>query len=173
MATENHNLVYDFLHRHGYSLENYYDIVIFGYLKAVQIYNRRDDLRNKYAFPFISQQYMRSEIGNNLRMESAKKRKPLGTVVSLDAEYSGMENLYNCISVDNGKSPEFEVVSREQVAEILSGLSGTQRKIIEMKLDGYSNREIYLTLEIKPSTYYVEVKRIKKVLSERMGDRIV
>lgn len=88
---------------------------------------------------------MRSEIGNYLRMESAKKRKPLGTVVSLDAEYSGMENLYNCIGVGNGKSPEFEVVSREQVAEILSGLSGTQRKIIEMKLDGYSNREIYLT----------------------------
>lgn len=173
-ATENHNLVYDFLHKRGYSLENYYDIVIFGYLKAVQIYNRREDLRNKYAFPFISQQYMRSEIGNYLRMESAKKRKPLGTVVSLDAEYSGMENLYNCISVDNGKSPEFEVVvSREQVAEILSGLSDAQRKIIEMKLDGYSNREIYLTLEIKPSTYYVEVKRIKKVLSERMGDRIV
>lgn len=173
MATENHNLVYDFLHKRGYSLENYYDIVIFGYLKAVQIYNRREDLRNKYAFPFISQQYMRSEIGNYLRMESAKKRKPLGTVVSLDAEYTETENLYNCIGVDNGKTPESEVVAMERITEILSSLSDTQRKIIEMKLDGYSNREIYLTLEIKSSTYYVEVKRIKKVLSERMGDRIV
>lgn len=172
-ATENHNLVYDFLHKRGYSLENYYDIVIFGYLKAVQIYNRREDLRNKYAFPFISQQYMRSMIGNNLRMESAKKRKPLGTLVSLDAEYTETENLYNCIGVDNGKSPESEVVAMERITEILSSLSDTQRKIIEMKLDGYSNKEIYLTLEIKPSTYYVEVKRIKKVLSERMGDRIV
>ena len=172
-ATENHNLVYDFLHRHGYSLENYYDVAIFGFLKAVQIYNRREDLRNKYAFPFISQQYMRSMIGNNLRMESAKKRKPLGTLVSLDAEYTETENLYNCIGVDNGKSPESEVVAMERITEILSSLSDTQREIIEMKLDGYSNKEIYLTLEIKPSTYYVEVKRIKKVLSERMGDRIV
>ena len=49
-ATENHNLVYDFLHRHGYSLENYYEVAIFGFLKAVQIYNRREDLRNKYSF---------------------------------------------------------------------------------------------------------------------------
>lgn len=58
-AADNHNLVYSFLHRFGYSLELYYDIAIFGYLKSVQIYNRREDLKNKYTFPFISQQYMR------------------------------------------------------------------------------------------------------------------
>ena len=108
-TTENHNLVYDFLHKNGYSLENYYDVAIFGFLKAVQIYNRREDLRNKYAFPFISQQYMRSEIGNHCRMEEAKKRKPLGTLVSLDAEYAETENLYNCISIAGGKSPESEI----------------------------------------------------------------
>ena len=39
-----------------------YDIAIFGFLKAVQIYNRREDLRKKYAFPFISQQYISFQI---------------------------------------------------------------------------------------------------------------
>lgn len=168
-ATENHNLVYDFLHRHGYSLEIYYDIVIFGFLKAVQIYNRREDLRNKYAFPFISQQYMRSEIGNHCRTEDAKKRKPLGTVISLDAEYAKTENLYNCIGVADGKSPESEIVAMEQVTELLNSLSGTQRKIVKLKVDGYNSKEIYSALEIKPSTYYVKVNRIKKVLSEMIG----
>lgn len=168
-ATENHNLVYDFLHRHGYSLEIYYDIAIFGFLKAVQIYNRREDLRNKYAFPFISQQYIRSEIGNHCRMEDAKKRKPSGTLVSLDAEYAETENLYNCIGVVGGKSPESEIVSMELMMEMLSSLSDTQRKIAELKVDGYSSKEIYSALEIKPSTYYVEVNRIKKVLAEMIG----
>lgn len=168
-ATENHNLVYDFLHRHGYSLEIYYDVAIFGFLKAVQIYKRREDLRNKYAFPFISQQYMRSEIGNHCRMEDAKKRKPSGTLVSLDAEYAETENLYNCIGVAAGKSPESEVVAVERVTELLNSLSDTQRKIAELKTDGYRNREIYSALEMKPSTYYVEVSRIRKVLAEMIG----
>lgn len=168
-ATENHNLVYDFLHRHGYSLENYYDVAIFGFLKAVQIYNRREDLRKKYAFPFISQQYMRSEIGNHCRMENAKKRKPSGTLLSLDAEYAETETLYNCIGVASGKSPESEIVAMEQMTEMLSGLSDTQRKIAELKVDGYSSKEIYSALEMKPSTYYVEANRIKKVLAGMIG----
>lgn len=167
-ATENHNLVYDFLHRHGYNLENYYDIAIFGFLKAVQIYNRREDLQNKYAFPFISRQYMRSEIGNHRRMEDTKKRKPSGILVSLDAEYAETENLYNCIGVVGGKSPESEMVTMEQIMEMLDSLSDRQRKIVELKVDGYSSKEIYLALEIKQSTYYVEVNRIKKVLAEIM-----
>ena len=168
-ATENHNLVYDFLHGYGYSLENYYDVAIFGYLKAVQIYNRRGDLRSKYAFPFISQQYMRSEIGNYFRTEGAKKRRPSGIVVSLDAEYTETENLYNCIGAVGGKSPESEVMTMERVTELLKGLSHTQRKIAEMKIDGYKSKEIYSALEMKSSTYYVEVQRIKKVLAEMIG----
>ena len=168
-AEENHNLVYDFLHKHGYSLENYYDVEIFGFLKAVQIYNRREDLREKYSFPFISQQYIRSELGNHCRMEEAKKRKPSGSLVSLDAEYAETENLYNCIGIVGGKSPESEIVAMEQMKEMLSSLSDTQRKIAELKIDGYSSKEIYSALEIKPSTYYVEVNRIKKVLAEMIG----
>lgn len=165
-ATENHNLVYDFLHRHGYSLENYYDVAIFGFLKAVQIYNRREYLREKYAFPFISQQYIRSEIGNYRRTESAKKRKPAEIIISLDSKYAETENLYNCIGE---KSPESEIMTMEQMTEMLNSLSDTQRKIAELKVDGYNNKEIFSTLEISPSTYYMEVNRIKKVLAEMIG----
>lgn len=168
-AAENHNLIYGFLHQHGYSLEIYYDIAVFGYLKAVQIYNRREDLRNKYAFPFISQQYMRSEIGNHLRTENAKKRKPSETVVSLDAEYSETENFYNCVGDMGRNFPESEILESERLTEFLNGLSDTQRKIAQMKLDGYSNKEIYLSLEIRRSTYYVEMQRIRKVLAEMIG----
>lgn len=168
-ATENHNLIYGFLHQYGYNLETYYDVAVFGYLKAVQIYNRREDLRNKYAFPFISQQYMRSEIGNHFRTENAKKRKPSETVVSLDAEYSETENLYNCVADINENSPELEMLKMEQLTEFLNSLSDTQRKIAQMKLDGYSNKEIYLSLEIRRSTYYAEMQRIKKTLEKVIG----
>ena len=40
-ADKNHNLVYKFLHEKNLPASEYYDIVIFGYLRAVQ----RDPLR--------------------------------------------------------------------------------------------------------------------------------
>lgn len=166
-AAENHNLVYGFLNRYGYSLENFYDIAIFGYLKAVQIYNRREDLRSKYTFPFISWKYMRAEIGNYFKMENAKKRKPLGGVVSLDAGYWGREDFYNCLPVK--KYPESEELEMKQLEEFVKDLSDVQQKIIKMRVEGYKNYEIYAALEMKPSTYYMEVKRIKKVLAEMIG----
>ena len=168
-AEENHNLIYKFLHRYDYSLEDFYDIAVFGYLKAVQIYNHRKYLRNKYDFPFISWQYMRAELGNYFRMENAKKRRPAEGMVSLDAMNSELENLYNYMDTVGGNPIESEILDKERLMEVLDNLSETQRKIAELKVDGYSSKEIYSALEIKPSTYYVEVNRIKKVLMEMIG----
>lgn len=168
-ATKNHNLVYSFLHRYGYSLEIYYDVVIFGYLKAVRIYNRMENVRNKYDFSFVSWQYMRVEIENHFKKENAKKRKPVGMVVSLDAEYAATEALYNRICIA-GQSPESEIMALEELTELLNSLSITQKSIVEMKINGYSSKEIYSLLEIKQSTYYVEVQRIKKALKEILED---
>lgn len=172
-AERNHNLVYSFLHRHGYSIEEFYNIVIFGYLKAIQIYNRREDLRNKFELAFICEQYMKSEIGNHFKIVNARKRKPTETILSLDADFSDIEssyvcNLQNCVG---GKKlePESEIIESELLTELLENLSEVQRKITEMKINGYNNKEIYLILEIKPSTYYKELKRIKSVLKKLVG----
>lgn len=162
-AEINHNLVYSFLHRHGYDMEKFYDVAIFGYLKSIQVYNRREDLRKKYQLAFICEQYMRSEIGNYFRMENSKKRKPTENIISLDADYSETENFYNCIGV---KSAEAELIESELIKDILENLSDIQRKITEMKIKGYKSKEIYLFLEIKPSTYYRELQRIKSLLEK-------
>ena len=87
----------------------------------------------------------------------------------MDAEYSETENFYNCTGIIGGRTPEMEMLETERFMEFLDGLSDTQRKITEMKVDGYNNKEIYSALEIKPSTYYVEMKRIKNVLTEMIG----
>lgn len=165
-AAENHNLVYGFLRRYGYNTENYYDVVIFGYLKAVQIYNRREDLRSKYDFAFISWQYMRSEIGNHLRTQGAKKRKLGETVISLDADYAETENLHDRIG---GNDPEPEAMGAELLEEFLSGLSDRQRQIAEMRMRGYGSREIYLKLGLSQSAYYMEMRRIRAALETLIG----
>lgn len=165
-AEENHNLVYGFLHKNGYSIESFYNVVVFGYLKSVQVYHRREDLQSKYDFPFIAWQYMRSEIGNNLRMKNGQKRKSEQTVISLDAEYNNMEDFYNVIG---GKSAENDVMEKLLVADIMGNLTEVQRKIAELKIDGYSNKEVCLLLEIPSSTYYKEIQRMKCVVGELIG----
>ena len=161
MSEENHGLVYSFLHRHGYSIEEFYNIVIWGYIKGIQIYNRRDDLKEKYQLSFICEQYMRAELSNHFKKENAKKRKPVGIVLSLDADYAEEENLHNCTG---GKSAEDEVIAKETLIEILDILTDIQRKIFVMIAKGYSIQETISSLNMKKSTYYKELRKIKSIM---------
>lgn len=162
-AEENHNLVYGFLHRYKYSIEEYYNIVIFGYLKGVQVYHRRKDLQSKYDFPFIAWQYMRSEIGHHFESENTQKRKPLESIISLDTKHEEMENFYNIVG---GKSAEGDVMEKMLIVDIMNNLSEVQRKITELKIRGYDNKEVYLLLKIPSSTYYKELQRMKSVIDK-------
>lgn len=158
-AEENHNIIYAFLKQYGYSIEEHYNIAVFGYLKGIQAYHRQKE--TKYDLFFMCWQHMRAEMGNHFRMENTMKRKPIETVLSLDAECSEMENLYNCVG---GKSLEMEIMEQEELLELLENLSEIQRKIAEMKMDGYKSKEIYVVLDLKPATYFRELKQIKEVL---------
>lgn len=162
---ENHNLVYSFLRKYGYSIEEYYNIAIFGLIKSAQAYCRRKDLQERFSFAHISYMYMRAEVNNHFKMERASKRKPMETIISLDADYAEIENLYNCIG---GKSFEMDIVMLETLKELLENLTEVQRKITEMKLEGYSNKETYMVLRINPSTYYKELQRIKTALEKAL-----
>ena len=163
LSEEHHGLVYSFLHRHGYSIEEFYNICVFGYLKAIQIYNRREDLRKKYQFAFICEQYMRAEIKDHFRVQNAQKRTPTETIISLDANHTETDNLYNLV---DGKSVEDELMESELLEELLENLSEVQRDILKLKLEGFSNKEVYLSLEIPTSTYYKELNRIKVIFKE-------
>lgn len=165
-AEENHNLVYGFLHRYKYSIEEYYNVVIFGYLKAVQIYHRRKDLQNKYDFPFIAWQYMRSEIGHFFESERTQKRTLPEKSFSLNTEIKREDGTIEICDVAGGKTAEDDVMEKMLIANIMENFTDVQRKIAELKIDGYSNREVYLLLEIPSSTYYMEMQRMKRVVDK-------
>lgn len=166
MAEENHNLVYSFLHRHRYSIEEFYNVVVFGYLHGIQTYNRREDLRKKYQLAFICERYMSVAIGNHFRTENAQKRKPMEITVSLDVNYAGTDNCYNLVG---GKSVEDEVLELKQVDEMMENFSEVQRDILKLKLEGFDNKEVYSLLEISSSTFYKEMNRIKSIMKKLVG----
>lgn len=166
-AEENHNLIYSFLHRHGYSIEDYYNIAVFGYLKAVQIYHRKEKVKANYNFPFIAWQYMRAEISNHIKTENVKKRKPDAAVISLDTEQEKTESKYD--SVTGTESAENTVVEMEMYQYMLNSLTEKQRKIVKAKLSGYSNQEILVLLNIPSSSFYKEMQKIKATIGKIIG----
>ena len=81
-AEINHNLVYQFLRRKNYSIEEYYNVVILDYIMACQMYLERGDLQEKYDFPIIAYMRMNSAISNHFKAKNCQCRKPeRGTVV--------------------------------------------------------------------------------------------
>ncbi len=163
---KHHGLVYSFLHRHGYSIEDFYNIVIFGFLKGIQTYYRRKDLQEKYQLAFICEQYMRAEVKDHFRTQNRQKRVPTEIIISLDANYAEDENLYNCTG---GKSAEDEMLETVELLELLENFTEPQRDILKLKLEGYDNNEIYIELGIKPSTFYKEMNRIKAQVERLVG----
>lgn len=60
-AEKNHKLVYSYLNSRRLSENDWYDVVIFGYLHAVQVWFRRSELR-KYKFSVIAYSAMRDAV---------------------------------------------------------------------------------------------------------------
>lgn len=87
MAEKNHHLVLSFLRTHGLPMEEYYDVVIFRYLLAVEKWFRRPDLY-RYQFSTIAWSAMSSALYHE--REKQKRRIP---TVSLDENIPGCENL--------------------------------------------------------------------------------
>ena len=145
--------------------ENVLDKNIHGFtideLKSIQ-----RDLKEKYQLAFICEQYMRAEIKDHFRVQNAQKRKPTETIISLDANHTETDNLYNLVG---GKTVEDELLESELLQEVLENLSEVQRDILKLKLEGYSNKEVHLSLEIPTSTYYKELDRIKVVFKGLVG----
>jgi hypothetical protein len=80
-AAEHHDLIYAFLRKNRYSIDDYYDVVVFGYLRAVRSYLGRDELR-RYAFSTIAFSAMRSSMGNH--RAAVERRIPARDILPFD-----------------------------------------------------------------------------------------
>lgn len=82
-AVKNHNLVYTYLHKRNLDIDEFYDIVIFGYLRAVAKYHDRKDLQ-KYSFSNIAWRCMDTSFGNHCTSTCGKRNKLYTDAVRLD-----------------------------------------------------------------------------------------
>ena len=81
-AADNEGVIHWYLNLYHLDYDTYYDIAVFGYLRAVQKYLSRPELQ-KYSFKTIALWRMRHDVGN---YHHALKRPMRSAIVySLDA----------------------------------------------------------------------------------------
>ncbi len=80
-AEEHHSVLENFLKYRGLSFDEYYDVVVFRFLRAVQQYDEQEELR-RYAFETIAKNHMKSALGNHFRKQKQMKQNVM--LLSLD-----------------------------------------------------------------------------------------
>lgn len=138
LAARYHQTIYSYLRGKRLDASEWYDVAVFGYLRAVRLYTTRPELR-QYSFTTIAGNTMDSEIDKE-RRKQRRRIQPL----SLDAEMTedGL-TLYDVIG-----DPQFLPYQREdevvaaQYMPLLEVLTEQQLAVLTMKAQGYSYREI-------------------------------
>ncbi len=138
-AEENHDLVYAFLNKKNLPEDNFYDIVIFGYLRAVKKYCE-DKERHHYKFSTLAWKEMRGSLSNYYRyLSSAKRNAP---TVSLDEPIGGIDGprLEEIIS----HTDDFMLELKEELLmhEMARKLPPRTMRIVRMKVQGAKMHDI-------------------------------
>lgn len=156
-ATENHNLIYKFLKSRNLPIDEFYDIVAIGYVKAVASFN--PDIAQ---FSTYSYRAMENAVKAEQRKRLAKFRIPEMPICSLDfmvedADGDGCE-LYSLVSDRCCEQWEDEVHTKV----LIDDLSDREKRIVEMKLSGMDQKEIGQELGLTQSYISRLLKTIKQ-----------
>lgn len=156
-ATKWHNLIYTFLNDKGLPAEDYYDIVVFGFLRAVKEYFSKPILQEKYSFSTIAWKKMDASLIDFYKSQSCQKRT--ASVVSLHSYY-GPFTLEEILP-----SPD-KVMAQLETELLLHDLAATatrqQMAVVRMRSAGYNMREI-------AKKESIPMKRVQELLEEIHG----
>lgn len=137
-ATENHNLVYAFLHEKDLPEDEFYDVVIFGYLQAVSDYFNQKALR-QYSFSTVAWKRMNRHFLNYIKSLSCAKRHAQTVSLYALADNSGL-TWEETLAVMDDCMAEFE--SELLLHDLAMRLPRQQMNVLHMKAGGYGVREI-------------------------------
>lgn len=153
-ATKWHNLIYTYLHSKELPEEDYYDIVVFGFLRAVKEFFSDSALRLKYSFSTIAWRKMEDSLIDYYRGQSCQKRQAY--VISLHS-YDGPYTLEEVLPAPDKVMAQLET---ELLLHDLAALASRQQMaVVRMKSAGYNMREI-------AKKESITMKRVRELLEE-------
>ena len=163
-AEENHNLINSFL-RFKRLNADYYDVVVFGYLRAVRKYFERPELR-QYKFITIAYAAMNTDLGNHYRKQNRQKRKAY--IISFDTPiYEDNESL-TLVDIIPAGDIAANYMACGLLEEIEAALPKEQIKILRMKSEGYTDREIAGLNEVPVRSVQEVISAIRELLYPKL-----
>ncbi|MCI9071984.1 MAG: sigma-70 family RNA polymerase sigma factor [Lachnospiraceae bacterium] len=154
-AEEHHNLVYKFLKENHLSGDEFYDVVIFGYLRAVSRYFTEPELQ-QYSFTTIAWRRMSACISDYRRKQRRPKHN--ADIVSLHIKQNEDSlPLEETIAASNPYMRQLE----EQLLlhDLAKRVSRQQMNIVRLKSCGYNDRDI-------ARCQNTTMKRVQELLEE-------
>ena len=135
---EQHNMLVErFLWKNHLERAEFYDVVIFGYLEAVQEYLEKPEL-SKYPFSSIAWRKMKYCMINEYIYRNCPKRNaPMGTYhEDYDHVFSReqVSEQMNCVARD--------LEHRVQLQKLMSHMTAKEKEVVCMRAAGYTYREI-------------------------------
>lgn len=136
-AEKHHEMIYHFLSHYQLDETEYYDVVVFGYLAAIQEYLRKPHLQC-YCFSTIAWKNMYEAFLLELTYKNRSKRK--APLLSLQEDLA-LEELNQFLPNRLDALTE-QLNDREIALELLSYLTPKGQEVVMLKADGYTYTEI-------------------------------
>lgn len=167
-AEENYHLIMDFIKKSKLDAEEFFDVVIFDFLLAVEKYLNDTELQAKCNFEAVSYMYMKRAVYSHFRKQKAQKRSTeAGADISFDTNVIDLftpDSFKDQFTMENTSSLEY----REMVEQIEKGLTEEQRKIFSDKVLGYSLKEIADNHGINHKRVYKQFDKVKRIVADVM-----
>lgn len=161
-AEENHQLVFDFLDRRCLPENDYYDVIIFGYLEAVRDYFT-DPSAQKFAFGAIANRRMHCALIQHYRKHYRLKRK--APVLSIHmSQYPDGPSLEETLPSQDELMQQLEV--KLLLHDLAARVSKQQMDIVNMKTSGYGIREIARHHNLPMKKIKEALEDVRTILSE-------
>ena len=164
-AAEHHHLLLSYLKKARLDFDEFYDIAVFGYLRAVRKYLARPELR-AYQFSTIAFRAMSCDVHHSREYWLRGKRCWLIVQTLNDYQNSDDED------ADDLRDSVAESVDNViQFEEYTSTLTPLQQRIAELRDIGYSDREISAICGIPYKVVALEMEGAKRsILEVYIGD---
>lgn len=168
---ENYDWLFKYMTINKLDQEEWYDILILHYLRAVKKYLNIPHLQ-QYEFSTILFRTLDNARINYFRDMNREKRMPSGGIVSLDWEEDSMNGKRTSPMtwIDLKQSVEKTVMYHEMISEILSNLNDAQAEIFKMTMEEYNREEIKRYLGIKKGTFCNRMREIKHVVIDYLSE---
>lgn len=168
---ENYDWLFKYMSINKLDQEEWYDILILHYLRAVKKYINIPHLQ-QYEFSTILFRTLDNARINYFRDMNREKRMPSGGIVALDWEEDSMNGKRTAPMtwIDLKQSVEKTVMYHEMISEILSNLNDVQAEIFKMTMEEYNREEIKRYLGIKKGTFCNRMREIKHVVIDYLSE---